>query len=72
MDQKPNIRFIDISLRDGEQAVGVIFSRREKAQIATLLASIGVPAVEAGFPALGPEEQACVGRCGRQHRRSEK
>ncbi|MBN2004415.1 MAG: homoaconitate hydratase [Anaerolineae bacterium] len=54
------IRFMDITLRDGEQAVGVIFTRREKAQIANLLAGIGVEAIEAGFPALGSEEKACV------------
>ena len=60
MTQEPKIRFMDTTLRDGEQAVGVIFTRREKAQIAALLAEIGVDAVEAGFPALGPEEKDCV------------
>ncbi len=55
-----DIRLLDTTLRDGEQAVGVIFTPREKKQIATLLASIGIPAVEAGFPALGPEEKACI------------
>jgi homocitrate synthase NifV len=54
------IRFVDTTLRDGEQAVGVIFTRWEKKQIATLLAEIGVPAIEAGFPALGAEEKECV------------
>lgn len=60
MTIKAHIQLMDITLRDGEQAVGVIFTRREKEQIASLLAEIGVPALEAGFPALGPEEQACV------------
>jgi len=54
------IRLVDTTLRDGEQAVGVIFTRWEKKQIATLLAEIGVPAIEAGYPPLGPEEQECV------------
>lgn len=54
------IRMLDTTLRDGEQAVGVIFTRWEKEQIATLLAEVGVPAIEAGFPALGPEEKECV------------
>lgn len=55
-----DIRLLDTTLRDGEQAVGVIFSPREKKQISSLLAAIGIPAVEAGFPALGPEEKACI------------
>jgi len=60
MTAQPKVRILDTTLRDGEQAVGVIFTRREKEQIASLLAQIGVPAVEAGFPALGPEEKACI------------
>jgi len=57
---KSQIRLVDITLRDGEQAVGVVFTRFEKVQIASLLAGIGVEAVEVGFPALGPEEKECV------------
>jgi homocitrate synthase NifV len=60
MAVEPKIQFMDITLRDGEQAVGVIFTRREKEQIATLLAEIGMPAIEVGFPALGPEEKDCI------------
>ncbi len=60
MNTPAEVRLLDTTLRDGEQAVGVIFTPREKAQIATLLGEIGIPAVEAGFPALGPEEKACI------------
>lgn len=60
MNTPSEIRLLDTTLRDGEQAVGVVLTPREKRQIATLLAEIGIPAVEAGFPALGPEEKACV------------
>jgi homocitrate synthase NifV len=49
---------IDSTLRDGEQAPGVVFSSREKREIATALASIGIPEIEAGTPAIDEEERA--------------
>jgi methanogen homocitrate synthase len=55
-----NIEICDVTLRDGEQTPGVSFSCLEKVEIAQQLDAIGIELIEAGFPAVSPNEKQCV------------
>ena len=53
---------IDTTLRDGEQAPGVVFSLNEKMEIARRLDELGIPELEIGTPAISKPEQNDI-RC---------
>jgi homocitrate synthase NifV len=52
----------DTTLRDGEQAPGIVFSIEEKVAIASLLDRVGVPMIEVGIPAMGGQECEAIRR----------
>jgi homocitrate synthase NifV len=60
------VKMNDTTLRDGEQTPGVVFSMDEKVRIANLLDEIGVQQIEAGTPAMSPEEERAVAEVAKQ------
>ena len=55
-----SIQIHDITLRDGEQQTGVIFTKDDKIRIAEGLAEAGVHRIEAGMPVVSPSETAAI------------
>jgi len=54
------IKIHDITLRDGEQQTGVIFTKDDKIRIAEGLAEAGVHRIEAGMPVVSPSDQSAI------------
>ena len=55
-----DIEVHDVTLRDGEQQTGVAFTASDKIRIAEALAEAGVHRIEAGLPAVSPEDEKAV------------
>jgi isopropylmalate/homocitrate/citramalate synthase len=54
------VKIHDITLRDGEQQAGIIFTKDDKIRIAEKLAEVGVHRIEAGMPAVSPRDEAAI------------
>lgn len=56
----PKVQIHDATLRDGEQTPGVVFSVDDKIRIATKMDEIGVDRIEAGMPAVSPQDAEAI------------
>lgn len=54
------VKIHDITLRDGEQQAGIIFTKDDKIRIAEKLSEAGVHRIEAGMPAVSPRDEAAI------------
>jgi isopropylmalate/homocitrate/citramalate synthase len=54
------VKIHDVTLRDGEQQAGIIFTKDEKIRIAEKLAELGVHRIEAGMPAVSRNDEAAI------------
>ncbi len=54
------VKIHDITLRDGEQQAGVIFTKDDKIRISEKLAEVGVHRIEAGMPAVSPNDESAI------------
>ena len=54
------VKFHDVTLRDGEQETGVIFTKDDKIRIAEALAEAGMHRIEAGMPVVSPSDTAAI------------
>jgi isopropylmalate/homocitrate/citramalate synthase len=57
-----SVKIHDTTLRDGEQQVGVVLNADDKVRIAEALGALGVHRIEAGLPAVSPDDAAAVRR----------
>lgn len=57
---KRSIKIHDVTLRDGEQQIGVGYKKEEKILIAEKLAEVGVHRIEAGMPATSKDDEWAI------------
>ena len=55
-----HVGLYDTTLRDGEQAVGVVFEPEQKLELARLLDEMGVDRIEAGFPRVSDDDRRAI------------
>ena len=59
-DLPEKVEIHDATLRDGEQTPGVVFSPEDKIAIAEKMSDVGVDRIEAGMPAVSPDDYKAI------------
>lgn len=60
LELPPKVEIHDATLRDGEQTPGVVFSVDDKVEIALKLNELGIERIEAGMPAVSPQDAEAI------------
>ncbi|MEM7464439.1 MAG: 2-isopropylmalate synthase, partial [Pseudomonadota bacterium] len=60
LDLPEKVEIHDATLRDGEQTPGVVFTIDDKLAIAQMLNDVGVERIEAGMPAVSPQDEEAI------------
>ena len=60
LDLPEKVEIHDATLRDGEQTPGVVFSVQDKIDIAIKLDEVGIERIEAGMPAVSPQDEEAI------------
>ncbi|MFO7986100.1 MAG: hypothetical protein R6U38_09555 [Desulfatiglandaceae bacterium] len=55
-----SVKIHDVTLRDGEQQAGVIFTKDDKIRIAEKLSEVGIHRIETGMPAVSPRDEEAI------------
>lgn len=61
------IKFHDVTLRDGEQEAGLVFSKDQKIALADKMAEMGIQRIEAGMPAVSPQDREAIVEIAKRH-----
>jgi isopropylmalate/homocitrate/citramalate synthase len=59
-DLPAKVEIHDATLRDGEQTPGVVMSPEDKIAIAEMMSDVGVDRIEAGMPAVSPDDYKAI------------
>lgn len=70
MDGNGRVWLIDSTLRDGEQAPNVSFRKEGRQEVVRMLDEMGIDEIEAGTPAIGPDERKKIRHLTEMHPRA--